>query len=224
MSSAWLARLRRQVIATRRVKSSIWWDVGAPPRTFFEQVIARLYQVARPGDACAGAEYWLRCQGAHTGFHYHFDRDEGIKDRVVSPIVGSVLYLSSVGGPTLVLDVTPTSAACPTRVVGVFPHPGRYMTFPGQLLHGVQSGEPNRWPRVAFFVNWWATQPGGTVAEVPRRILEMSPLATAAARHDPPSEPLEQPSLFPASDLFDPEDWPHFRQMFLRTTYGAGGQ
>ena len=124
-----------------------------------EQVIGRLHAVVRPGPQCVGAEYWMRAQPADTGFPFHFDRDEAIRAWVSSPRLASILYLSNVGGPTLILDALPSDAAAPTRGIAILPRRGRYVMFPGTLLHGVQAGDPSRWPRVALFVNWWDQKP-----------------------------------------------------------------
>lgn len=155
---AWLDRLRRQVILDRRGKPS-WYRLDQNPRTFMEQVIGRLHAVVRPGPQCVGAEYWMRAQPADTSFPFHFDRDEAIRAWVSSPRLASILYLSNVGGPTLILDALPSDAAAPTRGIAVLPRRGRYVMFPGTLLHGVQAGDPSRWPRVALFVNWWDQKP-----------------------------------------------------------------
>src|SRR5262245_17802951 len=98
----WLDRLRREVILNRREKPG-WYRLDQKPRTFMEQVIGRLHAVVRPGPQCVGAEYWMRAQPAHTGFPFHFDRDEAIRAWVASPRLASILYLSDVGGPTLIL-------------------------------------------------------------------------------------------------------------------------
>jgi hypothetical protein len=157
----------------------------------FEQVIQHLRSFVPHGHAFVGAEWWLRAATTDAGFPFHFDRDEGIRSSIVSPDLASILYLGNVGGPTVILDATPSRTTAPKAGIAVHPRPGRFAMFPGALLHGVLPGRPSRWPRITMLVNWWRS--------VPR--LERAPaLASTAAssrwrldveRREPPSVALE---------------------------------
>jgi hypothetical protein len=136
-----------------------WYFLDAPARLLFEQVIQHLRSFVPRGLEFIGAEWWFRATTTDTGFPFHFDRDEGIRRSIVSPGLASVLYLSNAGGPTVILDATPSRVAAPSAGIAVYPRPGRFGMFPGTLLHGVLPGRPGRWPRVTMLVNWWRSVP-----------------------------------------------------------------
>ncbi len=136
-----------------------WYPLDAPPRLLFEQVIQHLRSLVPRGHEFIGAEWWFRATQTDTGFPFHFDRDEAIRDSIVSPELASILYLSNAGGPTVILDATPSRIAAPKAGIAVHPRPGRFGVFPGSLLHGVLPGRPGRWPRVTMLVNWWRSVP-----------------------------------------------------------------
>lgn len=136
-----------------------WYSLDAPPRLLFEQVIQHLRSFVPRGDEHVGAEWWFRATTTDTGFPFHFDRDEGIRSSIVSPDLASILYLSNAGGPTVILDATPSRRAAPDAGIAVHPRPGRFAMFPGALLHGVLPGRSSRWPRVTMLVNWWRSVP-----------------------------------------------------------------
>jgi hypothetical protein len=158
VSAPVIAELRSEIIASQsRHHGTYWYSLDAPPRLLFEQVIQHLRAFVPP--EFVGAEWWFRATGTDTGFPFHFDRDEGIRNRVVSPDLASILYLSNAGGPTVILDATPARTAAPRAGMAVYPRPGRFGMFPGALLHGVLPVRPSRWPRVTMLVNWWRSVP-----------------------------------------------------------------
>ena len=79
----------------------------------------------------------------------HFDTDEsllGREKKVTHPIVSSVLYLSGAkqgtdekarAGATIVCNQTPDTKELPTKAWVSHPKDNSFMTFPGNLLHGV---------------------------------------------------------------------------------------
>ncbi len=149
--------LRTQIINAERDGKTHWYGLDAPARLGFEQVIQHLRRFVP--DGFVGAEWWFRATATDTEFPFHFDRDEGIRRRVVSPDLATILYLSNAGGPTVILGATPSRATAPSAGVAIHPRPGRFGMFPGALLHGVLPGRPSRWPRVTLLVNWWRTEP-----------------------------------------------------------------
>ncbi|MDQ3364476.1 MAG: 2OG-Fe(II) oxygenase family protein [Myxococcota bacterium] len=160
-----IGELRSQIIAAQARRPQAgdggthWYALDESPRLLFEQVIQHLRSFVPRGDEFIGAEWWLRATPTDTGFPFHFDRDEGIRSSIVSPGLASILYLSNAGGPTVILDATPTRTSAPKAGIAVHPRPGRLGMFPGTLLHGVLPGRPGRWPRVTMLVNWWRSVP-----------------------------------------------------------------
>ncbi|MBA3461708.1 MAG: hypothetical protein H0T46_17220 [Deltaproteobacteria bacterium] len=136
-----------------------WYSLDAPARLLFEQVIQHLRRFVPRAHDLVGAEWWFRATTTDTGFPFHFDRDEGVRSSIVSPDLASILYLSNAGGPTVILDATPSRVSAPTAGIAVHPRPGRFAMFPGALLHGVLPGRSDRWPRVTMLVNWWRSVP-----------------------------------------------------------------
>ena len=54
-----------------------------------------------------GVELWVQKRSVRGSLYFHFDVADAVKqraERIVLPTWSSVLYLSSCGGPTLVLD------------------------------------------------------------------------------------------------------------------------
>jgi len=206
VSSSWTERLRGELRAPRPGAALYWYALDLTPRSFLEQVIVALQRVARPGPGCIGAEYWWRVQSAHTGLQMHFDRDEAIADRIVSPLMSSILYLSDAGGRTLIVDATPDGMVPPRHGVGVFPQRARYATFPGTLFHGVQPGAKSRWPRIAFFVNWWRSRPR-TCEEPPAALLRASPLLRGGPARPKQRVRTSRAEAFRPSELLDEAGW-----------------
>jgi hypothetical protein len=214
---AWTNALRAHIARHSGELPLCWYSLDQRPRNLFEQVITHLWSVAKPGTACRGAEYWFRVQAANTGFHFHFDRDESVADHVVSPTMSSILYLSDAGGPTLIVDAGPSRTRAPKRGVGIFPRRRRFATFPGELFHGVWPGEASRWPRVAFYVNWWMHRPVACT-DPPHRLARECPIVgqTRAFAIRPQRF---QPAPFRPSVLLGAADW---RTLLARAQVNAG--
>lgn len=60
------------------------------------------------------------------------------------PSVGSVLFLTPHGGPTLILDQAPGAPHLASRGWVAHPEPAALLTFPGNLLHGVLPQAPKQ--------------------------------------------------------------------------------
>ena len=187
--------LRAQIIHAHSLDSGThWYALDAPARLLFEQVIQHLRRFVPGGDEVVGAEWWFRATTTDTGFPFHFDRDEGIRSSVVSPDLASILYLSNAGGPTVILDATPSRIAAPRAGIAVHPRPGRFGMFPGTFLHGVLPGRPSRWPRVTMLVNWWRSVPR---LERARELRDCAP-ASSRWRFDVDSTGVELESVDPS--------------------------
>ncbi len=169
-----LGELRSRIIQSRARRpqpgdqGTHWYLLDAPPRLFFEQVIQHLRSFVPRGDEFVGAEWWFRATTTDAGFPFHFDRDEAVRSSIVSPDLASILYLSNAGGPTVILDATPSRTAAPKAGIAVHPRSGRFGMFPGALLHGVLPARASRWPRVTLLVNWWRSGPRMERAPVER--------------------------------------------------------
>ncbi len=160
-----IRELRAQIIGSQAQRpkpgdgGTYWYALDAPARLLFEQVIQHLRSYVPRGHELIGAEWWFRATTTDTGFPFHFDRDEGIRSSIVSPDLASILYLSNAGGPTVILDATPSRSAAPKSGIALHPRRGRFGMFPGTLLHGVLPARSGRWPRVTMLVNWWRSVP-----------------------------------------------------------------
>jgi hypothetical protein len=188
-------------------KGTYWQQRSMIANTFVDQVVNRLAEVKSVDTSWTGTEVWWRVQGADTGFHFHFDRDESIRDHVRSPLVSSILYLSDVGGATIIVDAEANRIRPPTQAVAITPRARRFVTFPGSLFHGVMPAEANPEPRAAVFLNWWTERPLATS----NLEANMSPSTVAALPISQPSTPTV-PVAFDASELFDESTW---RKMLL---------
>ena len=63
-----------------------------------------------------------------------------LKNQFVAQLVSCVLYLTTGGGPTLVIDQTSSSVTLGSRGWAVRPVAGRLAAFRGDRLHGVLPG------------------------------------------------------------------------------------
>ncbi|MFN0250575.1 MAG: hypothetical protein ACKV2T_27090 [Kofleriaceae bacterium] len=155
--------LRAAITSSQAMKTSdagtYWYALDTSPRVLFEHVIHHLRDLVPGGHEFVGAEWWFRATTTDTGFPFHFDRDEGVRGSVVSPGMASILYASHAGGPTVIVAATPSRRAAPRVGIAVHPRPGRFVMFPGTLLHGVVPARASRWPRVTMLVNWWRSVP-----------------------------------------------------------------
>jgi hypothetical protein len=105
------------------------------------------------------------------GTEFHYDKDEAVASdqmRMVFPLVSTVSYLTSVGGPTVILNMTSvdgTHHVPPIAAVGHFSYPvgGRHTMFDGRMLHGVlpapTDGPDSGHTRITLLVNWWTNTP-----------------------------------------------------------------
>lgn len=120
----------------------------------------------------AGAEFWVQRRRADQPLHergmdWHFDKDEELEDQediVVTPVVGTVTYLSSSGAPLVVLS-QPTLCRtgfgldlCENEGLVAYvtkPVLGRHVAFDGGLLHGCPAKLADEGERLSLLVNVW---------------------------------------------------------------------
>lgn len=101
-------------------------------------------QRAHTDPPIVGYEWWIHTRevSANLGHNLHFDTDEALlsQEKVIThPEISSVLYLTggSSSGATIVLNQTPDSTENATMAYISRPVNNSFMTFPGNLLHGV---------------------------------------------------------------------------------------
>lgn len=179
-----LARAVRKVGSERLAESystNFWFPADARPRNIVEEVIVRLFRLARPGSRCVGAEWWLGRLPHGKSLPMHFDRDLALEKQtgeVACPLWASILYLNRFpSSPTLVLDQVPgddhKSLVPPKAKHGraIEPVPNHYVVYRGNLYHGVVAngnGKPSsrtaktKKPpelRLTLLVNYWDRRP-----------------------------------------------------------------
>jgi len=135
---------------------SFWYDIDKKPDNLVETVITEFLlpvvkQTRSLKKPIVGAEWWVHTRkcGRNLGHQLHFDTEENslqIKRKILHPVVSSVLYLSigndgNLGGPTILLNQRVDGKMAEKAWV-VNPVKGGFLTFPGDLLHGVLPGKP----------------------------------------------------------------------------------
>ncbi|MEW5317680.1 MAG: hypothetical protein WDW38_008962 [Sanguina aurantia] len=130
---------------------SYLYPLAQPPSDIIERAITDLAAVLKrcPHTAAAmegvvAAEWWAHCRDPRDPHQLHFDVDERALRQATSykrvhPVLSSVLFMGQTGGPTLVLDQNPLQPLA-DKAWAVHPSPGRYLVFPGDMLHGVLPG------------------------------------------------------------------------------------
>lgn len=139
-----------------------WMDADATPRCAIESAIQQLRHLVIPEDGVnkeegerdgrskfVGAEWWVQRRPINNSLDFHFDIDSCLlhsQKAIRSPDISSIFYLSTSGGPTVVLDqrcaegwlwghrLSPTNATCADLI---FPRPNQFAIFAGACLHGV---------------------------------------------------------------------------------------
>jgi hypothetical protein len=122
------------------------------PRCTLERLALEIFQQHTKGieynPETSGAEWWVLYLHTIDDVGFHWDRDYGIEleeNRMVHPYLGTVTYLSNVGGPTVFLDMPGDTIAEEFENFSLsccrvsYPKPGKHVTFDGNLLHGAPS-------------------------------------------------------------------------------------
>jgi hypothetical protein len=98
----------------------------------------------RLGAEAVAVEWWVHARQASEGHQLHFDLDEASAGRghaLRHPICSSVLFLSSVGGPTVVTSQRLGDGNSRNATAQLVPPlRNRLLLFDGALLHGVLPG------------------------------------------------------------------------------------
>ena len=146
----------------------------------------------------SGAEWWVLRIDPHDDVGFHWDRDYGLEEKgeLKYPMLGTVTYISAVGGATIVtglqgaegrprdIDGDEFNEYAVSRVL-----PYKHIAFRGDLLHGAPSdiyedqGEDEETvdvpPRITFLVNIWVNhipeQPGRLSYKMHGRLSSLPP-------------------------------------------------
>jgi len=173
--------------------------LGGPPSNAMEQVLQTLHSLAvqhfPEAKAARWAEWWVHKRPHGCGHPLHFDAADEGRGGVLSPVVGSVLFLSpeGVGGPTIVTHQWYDEPRIAEFGYLSHPAPNRYLLFPGGFEHGVIPGRgvpsvPQ--PRVSFMVAFWKD------AADARPKVEGALTGSAEPMPDPNTSPLCWPRAF----------------------------
>ena len=220
-----LESLRRDCTLAFALDGSNWLGATAEPRCALERLARAVYDLHVADldgfdPATSGAEWWAQVRtggNRQEGIEFHWDCDEFAADAHgvhVHPNLSTVLYLSDVGAPTLVLDApsprSPAAAVVAETCYGPvgggaisWPRLGKLFCFDGSKLHGAvppsaggavgASGAPAGERRVTFLVNvWLGHQPRGIEALPAALAASMSQGWAADARgawRGPPTAP-----------------------------------
>ena len=105
---------------------------------------------------CTYCEMWAHNRPHATGHQLHFDSDNEGQDQLRHPVVSTVVYLSSEGGPTLVTNQRTTSQQLASHGWMSFPQEHRLVAFDGRVLHGVIPGRHEvSARRVSLMLAFW---------------------------------------------------------------------
>ncbi|MEQ1560946.1 MAG: hypothetical protein ABL933_18675 [Methyloglobulus sp.] len=156
-------------------QTNFWYPLDRKPENIFESVIQDLKTLANPSPAVIGVEWWFSVTFTNTTPQWllgcHFDRNnlnEREFEKISHPKTASVLFLNKVSyGDLVVTDQVLTkngiSRSEPTDMKFVSPKTNRFVTFPGNLYHGVigRMWRPRKETqlRIAMAVNWWEHKP-----------------------------------------------------------------
>lgn len=123
--------------------------------------MALLHKVVKKhfGDVkVVGAEIWTQIRKLDAGMHLHFDRDEKLyndHNELITPFISSVVYLTDIGGPTIILEQQPGvsffnhttpiwTPFSPTKAeagYAVYPHKNRCVFFQGGTHYTVHRSQ-----------------------------------------------------------------------------------
>lgn len=134
------------------VGSTYFLKGNEAPRCNLELLAKQIFDFHTKGTkfdaSTSGAEWWTQVIDHRDDIGFHWDRDYGAEEDQgihIYPNLGTVTYLSDLGGPTLVFDKvgTPDSS---TPIIGLVerftaskPLMGKHITFTGSLLHAAPS-------------------------------------------------------------------------------------
>ena len=108
--------------------------------------------------SCSQVEMWAHNRPAATGHQLHFDTDnEGCESNVRHPLMTCILYLTDVGGPSLVTNQRKSSRYPADKGWLSDSVVGRMTALDGRVLHCVVPGRPTypQTRRVTLMLAFW---------------------------------------------------------------------
>ncbi|MGI9354803.1 MAG: hypothetical protein ACR2PF_06550 [Rhizobiaceae bacterium] len=158
--------------------TTFWFAREAPATNVAEDAIAALIGKVDLPEGCIGMEWWLGRLRHGKKLNFHFDRDLALARKTgesVFPLMGSILYLNDFPtSPTVILDQVPgpdgkskvpEESKLSISVEAVANH---YVTYPGNLRHGVIPTGKNRRQetpelRLTLLINYWHRRPSAPI-------------------------------------------------------------
>ncbi len=127
--------------------TTFWFPRTAQPSNLAEEAAGELLRLVDPVSDCIGVEWWIGRLRYGKKLRFHFDRDLALEEKTgerICPLLGSVLYLNDYpSSPTVIVDQVPGKDGKskipenPTRSAAVPAIANNYVTFQGNLRHGV---------------------------------------------------------------------------------------
>jgi hypothetical protein len=162
--------------------TTFWFPLGAQPTNIVEECLPKLFALVRPGPTCIGVEWWLGRLRRGQSLRFHSDRDRSLRKQtgqIVHPLWSSILYLNRFAdSPTVIYDqvlsADGNSWVPPEPEFGreLDAIPNHYVTFVGNLRHGVVPKQPAQDSpavsprssdspqlRLTLLVNYWDRRP-----------------------------------------------------------------
>ena len=183
------------------------------PSTLLGATVAHLcaHLVPELASDLSGVEFWIQRRKPSAGLQAHWDCDEDqgrVNGQLLCPIASTVLYLSGVGGPTLILGSRPgpppmhTEREDSVAAWFVWPRSGQAVAFRGDMLHAVvglatpppeapgTACEPSQPAlRETIVFNFWLARPAG-LDDIPAVLLPPAcPARCASAQLQPNDTP-----------------------------------
>jgi len=156
------ARFRRPNVEPFQ-KQSFWCELGAAPRLAVEQAVQRCAEFL-PNREVLGCEWFVRIGRVSLGMQWHCDVDLQVLEREkrhVHPAFSAIVFLDSLGGPTLSVDQTRCSLdntalpLSPVTGTAFMPVANRLVVLRGDRLHAVAALDGDDRRRTTFVMHWW---------------------------------------------------------------------
>ena len=160
-------------------KGSTWWiTADGTPQCALERLAQKIFFFHTKGveydPKTSGAEWWTQVVNATDDIGFHWDKDYGYEEEngvCLYPHLGTVTYLTDIGGPTFVfnkvggLQSGEDNSGVVDKVVVSKAMFGKHIKFDGQLLHAAPSqtifgpiptaSQHTNQKRITFLVNIW---------------------------------------------------------------------
>ena len=111
-----------------------WMDLSEHPKYSIEQAVTYLYRYVNSSiqnlkerkscDKIIGAEWWIQDRSPTESIDFHYDKDEGLAStgKMKHPLVSTVTYISSIGAPTVIFNMSSPNARVHVPISPVSAH------------------------------------------------------------------------------------------------------